>query len=168
MIMKQISIIVAVAEDWAIGKDNDLLWHIPNDFKWFKQHTTGNPVIMGKNTWLSLPKRPLPNRRNIIISDNAADCFADCLTVGSIEAAIEAMDSAKENFIIGGASVYRQFLPIAQTLYLTRVHKTYDADVYFPEVYFDQWEAIFSEHHPQSQEEPIPYTFQILKRQRRD
>lgn len=164
MITKKISIIVAVAENWAIGKDNDLLWHIPNDFKWFKQHTTGHPVIMGKKTWLSLPRRPLPNRVNIIISDNPADCFDGCFTVGSIDSAIEAMDSTLENFIIGGGSIYRQFLPMAQKLYLTRVHASYEADIFFPEVNMNEWELAFEENHPKSPENPLGYTFQILHR----
>lgn len=162
--MKKISIIVAVASNWAIGKDNDLLWHISNDFKWFKKHTTGHPVIMGKKTWLSLPMRPLPNRLNILISDNPADCYDGCLTVGSIGAAVEAMDPGKENFIIGGGSVYRQFLPLAQKLYLTRVHQAFEADIFFPEVDMGEWDLLFEEEHPQSASNPLGYTFQILSR----
>lgn len=164
MSAKKISIIVAVAENLAIGKDNDLLWHIPNDFKWFKKHTTGHPVIMGKKTWLSLPTRPLPNRKNIIISDNPADCYSGCQTVGSIEAAIEAMDAEQENFIIGGGSVYRQFMPLAQKLYLTRVHQSFEADIYFPEIPAEEWTLVFEEDHPQSEENPLGYTFQIFNR----
>lgn len=161
---KRISIIVAVASNWAIGKDNDLLWHISNDLKWFKKHTSGNPVIMGKKTWASLPFRPLPNRKNIIISDNVSDCFDGCTTVGSIDDAIEAMDHNKENFIIGGGSVYRQFLPIADHLYLTQVHQDFEGDIFFPDVDFSEWEEEFREDHPQNENNLLPYTFLILKR----
>lgn len=161
---KRMSIIVAVADNWAIGKDNDLLWHIPNDFRWFKRHTTGHPVIMGKKTWLSLPLRPLPGRRNIVISDRPEDCFEGCLSVGSLEEAMEVMDPQLENFIIGGGSVYRQFLPLVQKLYLTRVHRSFDADVFFPEVHTDEWLIDFEEVHPQTDQNPLAYTFQILSR----
>lgn len=162
--MKKISIIVAVAANWAIGKDNDLLWHISNDLKWFKKHTSGNPVIMGKKTWDSLPLKPLPKRLNIIISDNPNDSFDGGQTVGSIEEAIKNMDQEKENFIIGGGSVYAQFLPIAQKLYLTQVHKEFDGDIFFPEVNMDQWEEIFREDHPESDDNPLAYSFLILKK----
>jgi len=161
---KRISIIVAVSSNWAIGKDNDLLWHIPNDLKWFKKHTSGNPVIMGKKTWESLPFRPLPKRKNVIISDNVADCFEGCTTVGSIAEAIETMDHDKENFIMGGGSVYKQFLPLANRLYLTRVHQEFEGDIFFPEVDFSQWKEEFREEHPQSEENPLGYTFLILER----
>ena len=123
--MKAISIIVAVASNGAIGLNNDLLWHIPEDFKWFKKHTFGNPVIMGRNTWESLPVRPLPGRLNIVISDNPNDSYEGCEIVGSIEESIEKMSDEKENFIIGGGSVYRQFLPLANKFYLTRVHREF-------------------------------------------
>ena len=161
---KRISIIVAVAANWAIGKNNDLLWHISNDFKWFKKHTMGNPVVMGKKTWESLPLRPLPKRLNIVISDNASDQFAGASAVGSIDSAIRAMDPKKENFIIGGGSIYTQFLPKADHLYLTQVHKEFEADIFFPEVDFNEWDEVFREEHPESEENKLGYTFLILKR----
>jgi len=162
--MKKISIIVAVAANWAIGKDNDLLWHISNDLKWFKKHTSGNPVIMGKKTWDSLPVKPLPQRLNIVISDNPQDSYDGCQTVGSIDEAINNMDREKENFIIGGGSVYTQFLPRAQKLYLTKVHKEFDADIFFPEVNMNEWEEIFREDHPESAGNHLAYSFLILER----
>jgi dihydrofolate reductase len=161
---KRISIIVAVAANWAIGKDNDLLWHISEDLKWFKKHTSGNPVIMGKKTWESLPFKPLPNRKNIIISDNPTDCFGGCATVNSIEAAIEAMDPVRENFIMGGGSIYRQFLPMADKLYLTKVHKEFEADIFFPEISPAEWKEEFKEDHPEGEDNPLGYTFLILNR----
>ena len=136
---KQISIIVAIAENYAIGKDNDLLWHISKDLKRFKELTKGHFIIMGKRTYYSLPVRPLPNRTSLIITDIAGEEIDNCLMAYSIEDAVEKMDSEKENFIIGGGSIYRQFMPLADKLYITRVHKNFEADTFFPEISLDEW-----------------------------
>ncbi len=109
MIHKNISIIVAIAENFAIGKNNDLLFHLPNDLKHFKEITSGHSLIMGRNTLLSLPKWPLPNRRHIVITDKKDDVFHGCEVVFSIEEAIEKVKDEKEAFVIGGGMVYRQF-----------------------------------------------------------
>ena len=119
--MKNISIIVAIAENNGIGKNNDLLWHISADLKRFKQITLDHTVIMGKNTFFSLPVRPLKNRRSIVITDNRSDHFDGCVTVFSVDEAIKNCNEKEESFVIGGASIYRQFLPHADRLYLTRV-----------------------------------------------
>ena len=140
-----ISIIVAIAENRAIGKNNDLLWHIPADLKRFKLITSKHPVIMGKRTWESLPRRPLPNRRNIVITDIPGEQIDDCEMAYSIDEAVAKCKPEEENFIIGGASVYRQFLPIADRLYLTLIRKSFDADVFFPEIDFFQWKLISKE-----------------------
>jgi dihydrofolate reductase len=145
MIHENISIIVAIAQNFAIGKDNDLLFHLPNDLKRFKQITTGHPVIMGRNTLLSLPKGALPNRRNIVITDNPDEKFDRCEMVLSIDEAIEAVKEESEAFIIGGGSIYWQFFPLAGKLYLTLVHRDFDADVYFPEIDYSQWEVMARE-----------------------
>lgn len=139
MIHKNISIIVAIAQNFAIGKNNDLLFHLPNDLKRFKAITTGKTIIMGRNTLLSLPKWPLPNRRHVVISDNPEDQFEGCEMVSSIEEAIEKVKTDEEAFIIGGGMVYRQFYPVAGKLYLTLVHKDFDADVFFPEIDYSEW-----------------------------
>jgi dihydrofolate reductase len=139
MIHKNISIIVAIAENFAIGKNNDLLFHLPNDLKRFKEITTGHSLIMGRNTLLSLPKWPLPNRRHIVITDKKEDNFPGCETVFSIQEAIEKVRNEEEAFVIGGGMVYKQFYPLAGKLYLTLVHKTFEADVYFPEINFPEW-----------------------------
>lgn len=141
MIHENISIIVAIAQNFAIGKDNDLLFHLPNDLKRFRQITTGHPVIMGRNTLLSLPKGALPNRRNVVITDNAEEQFDRCEMVFSIEEAVEAVKNESEAFIIGGGTIYRQFFPLAGRLYLTIVHRDFDADVWFPEIDYAQWEV---------------------------
>ena len=162
--MKTISIIVAIARNGAIGKNNDLLWHIPEDFKWFKKHTSGHTVVMGKRTWESLTIRPLPGRTNIVISDDPADRFDGCIMVSSIEEAIERMSECQENFIIGGGTVYRQFLPLAHKFYLTRVHQDFDADIFFPEFDTQDWAEIFSEDHPEKEPEKLGFSFYIYER----
>lgn len=139
MIQKNISIIVAIAQNFAIGKNNDLLFHLPNDLKHFKEITSGHTIIMGRNTLLSLPKWPLPNRRHIVITDKPDDIFPGCETVFSIDEAIEKVKDDKEAFIIGGGMIYRQFYPVAGKLYLTLVHKDFDADVYFPTINYSEW-----------------------------
>jgi len=139
MIHKNISIIVAIAENFAIGKNNDLLFHLPNDLKRFKEITSGHTIIMGRNTLLSLPKWPLPNRRHIVITDKTDDVFPGCETVFSIDEAIEKVKDEDEAFIIGGGMIYRQFYPVAGRLYLTLVHKDFEADVYFPTINYSEW-----------------------------
>lgn len=159
-----ISIIVAVAENNAIGKDNDLLWHISDDLKRFKKITTGHKIIMGKNTFLSLPVRPLPNRTSIVITDDPSDDFKGCIMAYSIEDAMAKCDEDEECFIIGGGSVYRQFLPLASKLYLTKVKRSYDADTFFPEVKSDEWELIEQEDHIDQENNSLPFSFRTYIR----
>ena len=139
--MKPISIIVAIAEDNAIGKNNELLYRIPGDMKRFKKITSGHTIVMGKRTYFSLPKRPLPDRTNIVISDDKNDRFEGCIMAYSIEDAIEKCNDRDENFIIGGGIIYRAFFPFANKLYLTRIHKYFEADTFFPEIDPAQWEV---------------------------
>ena len=146
-IHNNISIIVAIAQNFAIGKNNDLLFHLPNDLKHFKEITSGKTIVMGRNTLLSLPKWPLPNRRHIVISDIPGDQFEGCEMASSVEDAIQLVKSDEEAFIIGGGMVYRQFYPLARKLYLTLVHKDFDADVYFPEIKYSEWEVESREDH---------------------
>ena len=140
-----ISIIVAIAENFAIGRNNELLFHLPDDLKRFKSLTSGKTIIMGRNTLLSLPKWPLPNRRHIVITDRYEDHFQGCETVFSIDEAVEKIKSEEEAFVIGGGMIYRQFYPLAQKLYLTLVHKSFQADTFFPEIDFNEWEEITRE-----------------------
>jgi dihydrofolate reductase len=162
--MKKISIIVAIAEDNGIGKDNQLLCHLPADLKRFKKITSGHTVIMGKNTFLSLPGGALKNRRNIVLSDNPGDKFEGCETVASVEEAITKCDNNTESFIIGGASVYRQFLPFASRLYLTRIHRIFQADTFFPEIDPAMWTEIFREKPPAEEDNNFFYEFIVLER----
>ena len=163
MIHENISIIVAIAQNFAIGKNNELLFHLPNDLKRFKQITTGHPVIMGRNTLLSLPKGALPNRRNIVISDIPEEKFDRCEMVSSIEAAAAAVKDEQEAFIIGGGMIYRQFFPLAGKLYLTLVHQDFDADVYFPAIDYSEWDELFREDHSDDKN-GFEYSYLDLKR----
>jgi dihydrofolate reductase len=137
-----ISIIVAIAENYAIGKDNDLLWHIPEDMKRFKRITTGHKVIMGKRTYESLPYRPLKNRTNIVISDIPGDHYEGCIMAYSIEEALRHCDPDEECFVIGGGMIYRQFMDIADKLYITLVHKEFEADTFYPQIDPGTWKEV--------------------------
>ena len=160
-----ISIIVAVAKNNAIGKDNKLLWHLSEDLKRFKKLTTGHYIIMGKNTYYSLPRRPLPNRTHIVITDVQEEQIDDCIMAYSIDEAIEKMNPDEENFIIGGASIYRQFLAHANRLYITWVHEDFDADTFFPELNEDEWTVMSKEDFMEPDESnPYPYSYMIYER----
>ena len=159
-----LTIIVAIAENLAIGKDNDLLWHISADLKRFKQLTASHTVIMGRRTWESLPKRPLPGRRNIVITDVPGETFEGAETVASIEAAAALCNPSDENFIMGGASVYRQFLPMADRLCLTMVHKEFEGDVFFPEIDYSGWKLVAKEEVPFDESLGFSYTYETWDR----
>ncbi len=159
-----ISIIVAIADNDAIGKDNDLLWHISDDLKRFKKITSGHKMIMGKNTFLSLPIRPLPNRISIVITDDPNDNFEGCIMAYSIEDAMQKCEKDEECFIIGGGSIYAQFLPLADKLYLTRVRREYEADIFFPKIKEEEWELIEQEDHIDEENNSLPFSFQTYTR----
>jgi dihydrofolate reductase len=162
--MKPISIIVAVSENNAIGKDNQLLLHLPEDMKWFKRVTQGHTVIMGKRTFLSLPRRPLPGRLNIVLTDIQGEKIDGCQMAYSIEDVLEHCIDKEENFIIGGGSVYRQFFPLAQKLYITRIHASLEGDTFFPEINPQLWEIVEEEKHKADDKHQFDFTFQIFKR----
>ena len=159
-----ISIIVAIAENYAIGKNNDLLWHIPEDLKRFKRITSGHKIIMGKRTYESLPYRPLKNRTNIVISDIPGDRYEGCVMAYSIEDAMEHCLPDEECFIIGGGMVYRQFLPLADKLYITWVDKAFDADIFFPEIDPDTWEETERE---EGDGEGLDFTYSFVTYERK-
>jgi dihydrofolate reductase len=158
-ILNNISIIVAVASNRAIGKENRLLWHLSDDLKRFKKLTTGHTLIMGRNTFLSLPNGALPNRRHIVISDRAEESFDRCEMAGSIEEAVELAGAEEECFVIGGGVVYAQFLPVVGKLYLTQVHESFEADTFFPEIDFHQWEKIVSEEVESGERNQYAHTY---------
>ena len=159
-----ISIIVAVSEDWGIGNDNKLLWNISEDLKRFKKLTFGNTVIMGKKTWESLPRRPLPGRENIVLTDNPQELIVNSVTAYSIEDALSKCEKGKEIFVIGGGSVYRQFMPLADRLYITHVHRKAPADVFFPRIDSVIWEVIEKKEFEADKNNDIPYTYIIYNR----
>lgn len=138
--MSNISIIVAAAEDHAIGQNGDLIWHISADLRRFKALTTGHTIIMGRKTWESLPNGALPNRRNIVISRNPQFSPLNAEVYASIDSALEACQGEDEIFIIGGAQIYRQTIDKASRIYLTRVYATYpQADAHFPQIDTRAW-----------------------------
>lgn len=162
--MIPVSIIVAIAEKNAIGYKNELLCHLPADLKYFKKTTAGHAVIMGKRTWESLPKRPLPGRRNLVISDVPGDRFEGAETVYSIPEALEHCDRDRENFVIGGGMVYRQFMAIAQKLYITHIHHTFEADTFYADIDPALWRVESAEAHQADENNPYPYTFTVYVR----
>lgn len=143
-----ISIVVAIAENGAIGYKNDLLWHLPADLKRFKEMTTGHSIIMGSRTFCSLPKGALPNRRNIVLSRTQQD-FPGAEWAASPEVALELVGEEAEAFVIGGAQVYEQMLPYTDKIYLTRVHADFpEADTFFPELDMSEWVELSRTEYP--------------------
>lgn len=159
----RISLVVATARNLAIGKDNQLLWHLPNDLKFFKKTTSGHAVIMGRKTYESIGK-PLPNRRNIIITRQENYSAEQIETVPSIEAALALCEGDDEVFVIGGAEIYRLTLPRADRIYLTRVDVALEGDAFFPQLPDGEWETISTEAFPADERHAYPYAFEILER----
>ena len=158
-----LSIIVAAAENDVIGGNNQLLWRLPNDMKWFKSITTGNTVIMGRKTYDSMG-RALPNRRNIVISRDASLCIEGCEVAGSLEQALQLTAGEEEVFIIGGGEIYKQAWNKADKLYLTRVHTEKEGDTHIPEIRPTQWIEESRESHLVDEKHPYPYSFIVYKK----
>ena len=158
--MKTITMIAAVGENNALGKDNDLLWHLPDDFKRFKQLTTDHFIIMGRKTFESFPK-PLPKRTHIIITrdKNYKVKHDDCLVVHSLEEALKLSSGDERPFIIGGGEIYKQGEEFANSLEITRVHADFEADTYFPEIDETIWKLIGSEYHPKDERHNFDFTY---------
>lgn len=155
-----ISIIVAIAENYAIGRKGDLLCHLPNDLKHFKDITSGKTVLMGERTFYSLPKHPLPNRRNIVLTDVKGKTFEGAEVAYSIDEMIEKVKNEDEAFVIGGGMVYKQMMPKADKLYITHIHHSWeDADTFFPEIDSAIWQQISNEYHDKDEKNPYSYTF---------
>lgn len=157
--MSKISIIAAIADKNAIGKNKRLLCHMPADMKRFKELTTGHAVIMGRKTFESLP-HALPNRKNVVLTTVPEAGFLDCFACESMGAALDLCEKEDEVFIMGGALVYRQALRIADRMYITRIHHEFpDATTFFPVVNWNLWEEIEREKHPADEKNPYPYTY---------
>ena len=158
-----ISMIVAADENNVIGKDNQLIWHLPDDLKFFKRMTSGHAIIMGRHTFESVGK-PLPNRTNIIITRDKEYQAEGCLVVHSLEGALEkAYEVDSDPFIVGGEQIYRLALPKANTVYLTRIHHEFEGDRHFPELN-DEWKETNSEPHQTDEKHDYPFTIKTYVR----
>ncbi len=158
-----ITMIAAIGNNGELGKDNDLIWHLPNDLKRFKRVTAGHHVIMGRKTFESLGK-PLPNRTNIVITRNATYEAAGCIVVNSLDEALKAASDDENPFILGGAEIYKQALEFADVLDLTLVDATLDADAYFPEFDPKVWKEIAREDHQADEKHQYNYSFVTYKK----
>ena len=155
-----ISIIVAIAEHYAIGRKGDLLCHLSEDLKHFKRITSGHTVLMGERTFYSLPKHPLPNRRNIVLTDVVGKQFEGAEAVYSLDEAVKAIACEEEAFVIGGGMVYRQMMEKADKLYITHIHHRFeDADTFFPEINDTTWCMVSEERHAADDNNPYDYSF---------
>ncbi|RZK50264.1 MAG: dihydrofolate reductase [Pedobacter sp.] len=163
--MSTISLVVAIAENYAIGKNNQLLWHLPADLKHFKTITSGHSIIMGRKTFESIGK-PLPNRRNIIISRQTNLEIPGIELVNSLSQALQLTESEHEIFIIGGAMIYEEALPYAQKIYLTRVKASFEADAFFPKLPPEEWDVIDSEYFNADDKNPFGYSIETLVRRK--
>ena len=156
-----IVMIAAVAENNALGKDNDLVWHLPNDFKRFKSLTTGHHIIMGRKTFESFPK-PLPNRTHVIITRQADYNPENCIVVDSIEKAIAVCPENETSYIIGGGEIYKLGLQYADQLEITRVHHSFEADAFFPEIDTKEWKEIQTEFNAMDDKHQFAYSYQTF------
>jgi len=161
-----ISIIVAVAENDVIGKDNDLIWHLPRDMKHFKETTTGHFIIMGRKTFES-NGRALPNRTNVIITRDKDFNAEGCVVVHSLEDAFKVAKDDPEAFIIGGGVIYKMALPIVDRIYLTKIHHTFEGDTFFPELDMNEWEEISCQDFEPDEKNKYPFSIIILDRKKK-
>jgi dihydrofolate reductase len=155
-----ITVIAAIAKNYALGKDNDLIWHLPADLKRFKKVTTGHYILMGRNTYESIGK-PLPNRTTIIITRNKNYFKEGCLIANSLEEAIEMAKKEAQVFIIGGAQIYKETIAkdLAEQLDITLVHNEFEADVYFPEIDTKIWKEVAREDFKADEKNEHDYSF---------
>lgn len=160
----KIALIVVVAENNAIGKNGNLLIHLSADLKWFKKNTVGHTVIMGRKTFETLPNGALPNRKNIILSKNTNFIAENCIVVSSLEQVEKYVDTEELCFVIGGAEIYKLFLPFADKLYITKIHSSFDADTYFPKLDFSEWKEIEKTENKADEKNLVDFDFLIYNR----
>ncbi len=163
--MSVISLVVAVSRNGVIGKAGGLPWHISSDLKLFKAITMGKPVIMGRKTWASLPRKPLPGRVNIVITRQSGFVAEGAHVVSNAVAAIAAAGSVEEIAVIGGGEIYGMFLPLANRVYLTEVDIDVEGDTYFPHLDRAIWSESKSEPHPQGPNDSASFVLRIFDRQ---
>ncbi len=158
-----ISLIVAMADGNVIGGANSLLWHISEDLRYFKEVTMGHTVIMGRKTYESIG-RPLPKRKNIVISRDSALKIEGCIVVNSLESAIELSSEDENPFIIGGGEIYKSAIDIVDRLYVTKVMHSYEGDTYFPEISVQKWSRISAEFHARGAKFQYPFMFETYEK----
>ena len=159
----KLSIIVAVSDNETIGKENKLPWRLSSDLKRFKSITMGNSILMGRKTFESLPKL-LPGRKTVILTRQEGYKYEGAIVVDSLASAIEACREESEAFVIGGAEVYHQAIPLASRLYLTKVHAEIDGDTFFPPIDWDDWRLLEKSQHETDEKNQYPTTFCIYER----
>lgn len=163
---KQITMIAAASANNVLGKDNQLIWHIPDDLKRFKKLTSGHAIIMGRKTFESMPKA-LPNRINIVITKNKNYQATDALVCHSMKEAFELAGDDEQPFIIGGGQIYTAGMAWADKIELTRIHQDFEGDTFFPEIDKQQWEIIMQDEYPKTEENPIPFSYITYKKKQK-
>lgn len=158
-----ISFIVAMANDNVIGKDGKMPWHLPNDLKYFKRVTTGYPVLMGRKTYESIGK-PLANRRNIVLTRDKSFHADGIEVIHSLKEVEPLMKDSEEFFVIGGATLYEQLLPLADRLYVTKIHAQFEGDTYFPQIDEDEWQVVHQEQGIIDDKNVYEHTFYVYER----
>jgi len=162
-----ISYVVAVSRNGVIGREGGLPWHISSDLKRFKEITMGKPVVMGRKTWESLPRRPLPGRRNIVITRQPGFAPEGAEVAASAEAALRLAGEVPEVAVIGGGEIYRLFWPLVDRLYLTEVDLEVDGDTHFPALAPGEWREVGREVHPKGERDTASFTLRILDRMKK-
>ena len=152
-------LIAATSQNNALGKDNKIIWHLPDDFKRFKELTSGHHIIMGRKTFESFPK-PLPNRTHIVITRQQNYAPEGCIVVNSIEDAFEICPKNEDVFLIGGAEIYKLGLPYTDKIELTFINETFEADAFFPEIDFSEWKLTNEEFHAKDEKHAYDFSFQ--------
>ena len=160
-----LTIIAAAAENNALGKDNDLVWHLPDDFKRFKKLTTGHHIIMGRKTFESFPQ-PLPNRTHVVITRQQDYDNENCIVVHNLKDALAFASKDEQPFIIGGGEIYKQSLSYADKIELTRVHGEFEADTYFPELDMNDWELVHEEFHEKNEKHNYAFSYLTCERKK--
>lgn len=159
-----LAIIVAIADNNAIGKDGNLLIYLPKDLKWFKNTTLEHTIIMGRKTFESFPNGALPKRKNIVLTKNK-NFFAKNITIiNNFDDVWQELDKDNLNFVIGGAEIYKLFLPFAQKLIITRIHKSFEADTFFPKIDFSEWNLVEKIENKKDEKNPVDFDFLIYER----
>lgn len=158
-----IKTIVAVSSNNVIGKNNNMLWHLSDDFKRFKELTTGHYIIMGRKTFESFPK-PLPNRTHVIITRQVDYKKEGCIVVSSLEKAFQVIPNDEDAFVIGGGEIYKQSMDLVDELEITRVHANFEGDTIFPEIEEKDWLLVSQEYHPKDEKHAYDFTFQTFVR----